>query len=184
MQRHSKSNCSNRTIRSKYITKQRPRILDCIRLVSKIKTARKVYWALVAGNLAGAGMRLIVSYLMHPYRPRLSLAEKDVIWSFSRWHFLSRLGNYMSRRTDQFIIGGALGTQPMGQYFMAAEFSTMPTQAPMQDRAQTSNFMPASFRRLSAPMCRPATGPPPASAIALLVIFSPLISGENLWPRL
>ncbi len=86
------------------------------------------YWALVAGNLAGAGMRLIVSYLMHPYRPRLSLAEKDVIWSFSRWHFLSRLGNYMSRRTDQFIIGGALGTQPMGQYFMAAEFSTMPTQ--------------------------------------------------------
>src|SRR6185312_16917479 len=48
----------------------------------------------------------------------------------------------------------------------------------MQDSAQTSNLMPASSSLWSAPMCRPAAGPPPASVIALFMVVPPFNDAE------
>src|SRR5512133_3958480 len=53
----------------------------------------------------------------------------------------------------------------------------MPTQAPMQDNAHTSNVILWAARASRTPMCSPAAGPPPPSVIALFTIGSlPLIS--------
>ena len=48
---------------------------------------------------------------------------------------LNQLGNVLSRQTDRILIGGVIGTAPMGQYHVAEELSTMPTRelvAPLQ----------------------------------------------------
>jgi O-antigen/teichoic acid export membrane protein len=85
------------------------------------------YLALVIGMVSGAAINVALSYLMHPYRPRFSLAKVKDLWSFSNWLLVSRIGNFLSRKADQLIVGGAVGTTALGHYHIATELSTMPT---------------------------------------------------------
>lgn len=85
------------------------------------------YWALVAGSLAGSVVTVGLSYAMHPYRPRLSLARARDLWGFSQWLLLSRIGSYLNRKCDTFIVGGAVGSTAMGTYHVATELATLPS---------------------------------------------------------
>jgi len=87
----------------------------------------KNYWALVYGMLAAAVIDVMISYRMHPFRPRISLARIRDIWSFSQWILFSRLGYFLNQKTDQFVIGGTSETQVMGVYHMSTEIGTMPS---------------------------------------------------------
>jgi O-antigen/teichoic acid export membrane protein len=85
------------------------------------------YRALVIGLLAGAAMGTVLSYLMHPYRPRLSLRERSTIWSFSQWLLVSRIGLFLNRKTDQAVVGSLAGPAVMGSYYMGFELGTFAT---------------------------------------------------------
>lgn len=85
------------------------------------------YWALVFGSLLASLIGVALSYLMHPYRPRLSLAKTAEIWSFSQWLMISRLGSYLNRKCDEFVVGGFAGSAAMGNYHVANELATMPS---------------------------------------------------------
>ncbi len=85
------------------------------------------YWALVVGSLAASFVTVVLSYTMHPYRPRLSLAKARDLWGFSQWLLLSRIGSYLNRKCDTFIVGGAVGTSSMGTYHVATELATLPS---------------------------------------------------------
>jgi lipopolysaccharide exporter len=87
----------------------------------------KSYWALVYGMLAAAIIDVIISYRMHSFRPRISLARIRDIWSFSQWILFSRLGYFLNQKTDQFVIGGTSETQVMGFYHLSTEIGTMPS---------------------------------------------------------
>jgi O-antigen/teichoic acid export membrane protein len=113
----------------------------------------KSYWALVLGMLAAAIIEVIISYRMQSYRPRISLARVDEIWSFSQWVLLSRIGYFLNQKTDQFIIGGITSTQVMGVYHMSTEMATMATSEVVMPirRAFFPNFskiahMPEEFK--------------------------------------
>lgn len=85
------------------------------------------YWALVIGIVSSSLIDIALSYRMHPYRPRLSLARKSELWGFSQWLIISRAGAYLTRKTDEFVVGRLLGTSAMGGYHVASELATMPT---------------------------------------------------------
>lgn len=85
------------------------------------------YWALVFGSLVASVLGVLVSYRMHPYRPRLSLAKIAGIWSFSQWLMISRVGSYLNRKTDEFVVGGFAGSAAMGNYHVANELATLPS---------------------------------------------------------
>jgi len=85
------------------------------------------YWALVFGSLFAAALSVALSYLMHPYRPRLSMSRAREIWSFSQWLMISRVGSFLNRRCDEFVVGGVAGTAAMGSYHVAAELATLPS---------------------------------------------------------
>lgn len=85
------------------------------------------YWALVFGSLVASLIGVAMSYVMHPYRPRLSLAKTAEIWSFSQWLMISRLGSYLNRKCDEFVVGGFAGSAAMGNYHVANELATMPS---------------------------------------------------------
>ena len=85
------------------------------------------YWALVMGTLGASVVGLVVSYVMHPYRPRLSMARSREIWSFSQWLMISRVGSFLNRKCDEFIVGGSVGTTQMGNYHVASDMATLPT---------------------------------------------------------
>ena len=85
------------------------------------------YWALAAGFVSASFAGVILSYRMHPYRPRFSLTKTREIWSFSQWMLAWRIGNFLSQKTDQFVVGGAAGTTTLGSYYIAAEVASAPT---------------------------------------------------------
>ncbi len=85
------------------------------------------YWALVAGMASSSMIEVILSYVMHPYRPRLCLQRRHEIWGFSQWLIISRVGAFLNRKTDEMVVGRLLGTSAMGGYHVANELATMPS---------------------------------------------------------
>jgi len=85
------------------------------------------YWALVAGILCGQLARTVLSYVMHPYRPRISFAKVSEIWSFSIWVFIRSIGGYFVNQVDAIAVGGATGTSSMGRYTVAKDLAASPT---------------------------------------------------------
>jgi lipopolysaccharide exporter len=85
------------------------------------------YWALVIGTLCGSLALLVLSYTMHPYRPRLSLARTRDIVQFSSWLLANNLLYYAQRRSYAFVIGKILDAASLGFYSLAREVSALAT---------------------------------------------------------
>jgi O-antigen/teichoic acid export membrane protein len=98
---------------------------------------------------------------MHPYRPRWSLEKKKEIWSFSQWLVISRIGAFLNRRTDELVVGGMVGTSAMGNYHVASELSTMP-----------SNELVMPMRRAMFPTLAKVSAQPEQFGSAVLSTFS------------
>ena len=85
------------------------------------------YWALVAGILASRTAGTAVSYLVHPFRPRLSMAGARHLFSFSKWLLLSNVLSFLKSRTTDFIVGRSQGAATLGMYNVAYELANLPT---------------------------------------------------------
>ncbi len=89
--------------------------------------ALRNYWALVIGMLSFQFALIVLSYVMHPYRPRFSLRRVDDIWSFSFWTLFKFIGNYLNLQVDQIAIGGVSGAPAMGRYSVASDVAASPS---------------------------------------------------------
>lgn len=85
------------------------------------------FWALIWATVAGKCMAVLISYRLHPYRPRLSLAARADLFGFSKWLFLSNLIQFLHSRSTDFILGRTVGSHGLGVYNLAAEISAMPS---------------------------------------------------------
>ncbi|MBS1188682.1 MAG: polysaccharide biosynthesis protein [Rhodocyclaceae bacterium] len=85
------------------------------------------YWALPLGALAGRLGGVALSYVLHPFRPRLTLSRFRQVWSFSRWMLLRNSGDYFASRLDKLLVGNRADAAIMGAYNLADEISVMPT---------------------------------------------------------
>ncbi|MFB3077097.1 MAG: oligosaccharide flippase family protein, partial [Lysobacterales bacterium] len=61
------------------------------------------YWALVIGIATAGFVRVALSYMMHPYRPRLSLARWREIMHFSKWLLANNVLGFLNRQSDGLI---------------------------------------------------------------------------------
>ena len=86
------------------------------------------YWALVGGILCAQFSKTVLSYTMHPYRPRLSLAALSEIYSFSMWVFIRSIGTYLQTQVDAIAVGGANGATSMGRYTVAKDLGSSPAE--------------------------------------------------------
>lgn len=84
-------------------------------------------WALVFGCLAGNLTRLIVSYLIHPYRPRFSLdfGKAKELFGFGKWIWGSTILMFLLTQGDDIFVGKMLGVVALGFYQMAYRISNM-----------------------------------------------------------
>ena len=85
------------------------------------------YWALVLGIVAGRVANVILSYAMHPHRPRFTLVEWRALVGFSKWLLAMNVSNFLSSRLDTFAIGRIVGTHALGLYEISNEISSLPT---------------------------------------------------------
>ncbi len=85
------------------------------------------YWALVAGILAQRVVSLGLTYAMHAYRPRFSLATAGELLSFSKWLALNNITIFAVHRTNDFIVGRLAGPAALGAYSVSYELANLPT---------------------------------------------------------
>lgn len=89
--------------------------------------ALRNYWALVIGALAGRGLGVVLSYSMHPFRPRFSFARGREVFGFSQWMLVRGIGSYLDGSLHSFVVGGREGAGVMGGYSIGAQISAMPS---------------------------------------------------------
>ena len=87
----------------------------------------KSYWALICGMVAGAVIRVALSYLMQSYRPRLSLAKARELLHFSKWLLFNNLICFFNEKSPDLVIGRLAGAQMVGVFSLSYELSNTPT---------------------------------------------------------
>lgn len=88
--------------------------------------AFRSYWALVVGMVSGRIVSVVLSYAMHPFRPRPSFAASRELFSFSGWMLATNLLGAAVSRLPHFVLGRTYGAQALGAYTVGAEFAQIP----------------------------------------------------------
>lgn len=83
-------------------------------------------WALVAGIAVNRVGRIVMSYAMHPYRPRLSLEAWRDLASVSLWTWALGVTGALRDRADTVVIGRVLGPAEVGIYTAGGDIATLP----------------------------------------------------------
>jgi O-antigen/teichoic acid export membrane protein len=102
-----------------------PRILG-IMITIAAAVLFQSYWALVIGSLLQKVVRVILGYVLHPYRPRLSLAAWRQILSFSIWLWAIAVAWFLRERSDTMIVGRMLDPFNLGLYLLSTEIAALP----------------------------------------------------------
>jgi O-antigen/teichoic acid export membrane protein len=84
------------------------------------------YWALVLGSLAAQITVVIVSYIVHPYRPRISLRGYRDLLSFSVWLTLSYGIQTANWRLDPVMLGLFVPSGTVGQFAVGNRLAYLP----------------------------------------------------------
>lgn len=85
------------------------------------------YWALVVGTLAMQASNVVTSYLIMPFRPRVSFSHMHEFFSFSMWSTAGQIVNTLNWRFDYLLIGKLLNGPALGYYSLGGQFAMTPT---------------------------------------------------------
>lgn len=85
------------------------------------------HWALVAGMLSGRALEVVLSYAMHPFRPRPSLAVWRELYQFSKWLVVKNMVQLLTQRSADFVIGRIAGTRALGLFNVSYEIAYLPS---------------------------------------------------------
>lgn len=87
-------------------------------------------WAFVWSNVAGYVVRCALSYVLHPYRPRVRLdrAQMRELFGFGRWVLGQSIFIYLWQTGSQVFIGKVLSAAALGLYVAASKINSTSTQ--------------------------------------------------------
>ena len=81
------------------------------------------YWALIFGTTASRFTMSLLSYRMHPRRPRWDLSRHADLLHFSAWLLLGNATDVLRSRFSDMWIGRNIGAREVGLYSMAQEIA-------------------------------------------------------------
>ncbi|UDF32283.1 UNVERIFIED_ORG: oligosaccharide flippase family protein (plasmid) [Roseateles sp. XES5] len=97
-----------------------------------IAVATDNYWAVAAGTISSPTVTMIVSYIMAPMRPRLSLAEWPLFASMTGWNFVSQIVSALNWQIDRLILPLYIEVVAFGRFTTANDIAGLPFQAIVQ----------------------------------------------------
>lgn len=83
------------------------------------------YWALVIGMATGRLTGVVMSFVMHPFRPRLSLSRARDLFSFSGWMLANNIVDVIFSRLPHLFVGRVFGAKTLGAYTVGSEISQL-----------------------------------------------------------
>ncbi|MFC6723948.1 lipopolysaccharide biosynthesis protein [Halobium palmae] len=86
-------------------------------------------WALVFGYIAADAVRLVVSYWLHSYRPRLSVDMEQVreLVGYGKWITATSAVGFLLLSGDDAVVGWLLSTAALGYYQLGYRLGKTPT---------------------------------------------------------
>ena len=99
-----------------------------IALTVALALVMRSVWALVIGLLGTAALGTILSYIFHPYRPRLAferIALRRAL-SLGKFTLLIAVASYVTNMADNVMVGRFLGTGALGNYSLAFNIASAP----------------------------------------------------------
>jgi O-antigen/teichoic acid export membrane protein len=85
------------------------------------------YVAMLIGIGVNRGLRVVMSYVMHPFRPGLSLKAWRGLVGYSFWTWLLSIAVLIRDRGDSLLLGRLMNTASVGFYSVGAEIAALPT---------------------------------------------------------
>lgn len=84
-------------------------------------------WALVFGRLIGNTIAVVMSYVMHSYRPRLDfdIRKFKELWSYGRHMFATQLMKFACLHGDDLLLAKMLGATALGFYQKAYDVGNL-----------------------------------------------------------
>jgi len=85
-------------------------------------------WALVLSQLVSAVIGVVLSYMFHPYRPRLAF-DKDAFslaLTFGKYAVLIGVLGYVMQMADNILLGRLFSAAVLGTYVIAYNLATLP----------------------------------------------------------
>jgi PST family polysaccharide transporter/lipopolysaccharide exporter len=85
-------------------------------------------WALVFGMLLTTTMGTALSYVFHPFRPRVKFERVALIQAshFAKFAIVFAVASYVSNMADNVMVGRLLGTAALGNYSLAFNIASAP----------------------------------------------------------
>jgi O-antigen/teichoic acid export membrane protein len=87
------------------------------------------YWAIAASSVLSSLLTTLISYLLAPYRPVLSLSEVSEFSTFLGWFSSAQVVSAVSWQFDRALLGYFVTKPELGQYSMATDLAVLPTQS-------------------------------------------------------
>jgi len=83
--------------------------------------------ALVIGLVAGSFTRMVMSYIIDPWMPRIEFDRKKigVLFKFGKWILITNLITYLLVQGDAIFVGRFMGSENLGFYQMAFRFASL-----------------------------------------------------------
>ncbi len=85
------------------------------------------YIAMLCGMGVNRAMRVVMTYVMHPYRPSFSLRSWRGLAHYSAWTWLLSMALLIRDRCDSLLIGRLMNSAAVGFYSVGAEIAALPT---------------------------------------------------------
>jgi O-antigen/teichoic acid export membrane protein len=87
------------------------------------------YWAIAASSVTAPVAMTLISYLLAPYRPALSLSKFSEFSTFLGWYSTAQIVSTLSWQYDRILLGYNITKSELGQFTMASDLGDMPTQS-------------------------------------------------------
>jgi O-antigen/teichoic acid export membrane protein len=146
-----------------------PRVLQVLITIA-VAWEWRTYWALLAGMAVTRVARLVMTYMVHPYRPRFGLRGWRELAGFSTWLWAASLARLVWDRVETVVIGPRFGATGLGLYQIAATVAVLPITELV---APASDVLLAGFSLAQRSGGRAMQGAMPL-ALALLLLLAPV----------
>ena len=88
----------------------------------------KNFWAIIIGELVGACVLLLGSYIIHSCRPKLALTKVAEQWRFSQWMLFKGVLGLLRAEVDIFLVSQKFEKVQLGFYHMSKGVALIPNE--------------------------------------------------------
>lgn len=96
-------------------------------IVIFITVIKPSYWAIIIGDIVSSFVLTIGSYMIHNFRPKVSIKKIKEQWAFSKWIIVRGVLGYTRSQIDLFLVSSQFNTKELGGYHLVRGLSVMPS---------------------------------------------------------